>query len=206
MAKETETTETATTWTIIFTSIVIIAVLGLLLILHANIRDNRAAIRENSSATSKLSAEVGSLSVQMGSLSTQVDSFTVLTKERYELRAGIVKSQAPVNKGKSPISLNATGQRLADALKVPEFIKDNYDLIVANRPKDSNKLDIQGWSRSGDAAQVMREILGDDGADNIKNVIFDEGLDIDSDIAVEYVVREIYGIVLRDMIFEKELK
>ena len=206
MAKETETTETATTWTIIFTSIVIIAVLGLLLILHANIRDNRAAIRENSSATSKLSAEVGSLSVQTGSLSTQVDSFTVLTKERYESRAGIVKIQAPVNKGKSPISLNATGQRLADALKVDEFIKDNYDLIVANRPKDSNKLDIQGWSRSGDAAQVMREILGDDGADNIKNVIFDEGLDIDSDIAVEYVVREVYGIVLRDMIFEKELK
>ena len=206
MAKETETTETATTWTIIFTSIVIIAVLGLLLILHANIRDNRAAIRENSSATSKLSAEVGSLSVQTGSLSTQVDSFTVLTKELYELRAGIVKSQAPVNKAKSPISLNATGQRLADALKVDEFIKDNYDLIVANRPKDSNKLDIQGWSRSGDAAQVMREILGDDGADNIKNVIFDEGLDIDSDIAVEYVVREVYGIVLRDMVFEKELK
>ena len=206
MAKETETTETATVGTIIFTSIVIIAVLGLLLILYANIRDNRAAIRENWSATSKLSAEVGSLSVQTGSLSTQVDSFTVLTKERYESRAGIVKIQVPVNKGKSPISLNATGQRLADALKVDEFIKDNYDLIVANRPKDSNKLDIQGWSRSGDAAQVMREILGDDGADNIKNVIFDEGLDIDSDIAVEYVVREIYGIVLRDMVFEKELK
>ena len=206
MAKETETVETLTVVSTVFTWIVIIGILGLLLIFYVDTRDNRAAIQENSNAISKLSVQVSSLSAQMDSLSTKVGSFIVLTKELYESRVGIVKSQVPVNKGKSPISLNATGQRLADALKVPEFIEDNYDLIVANRPKDFNKFDIHEWSRSGDAAQVMREILGDDGADNIKNVIFDEGLDLESDIAVEYVVREISGIVLRDMIFEKELK
>ena len=168
-------------------------------ILYGDIRNNRTAIRENSSAISKLSDRVSSLSVQM-------DSLMHLPREMNELRVAFIESRLPVTEGKSPISLNATGQKLADALNVVEFIEDNYDLIVANRPNDSNKLDIQGWSQSGDAAQVMREILGDDGADNIKNVIFDEGLELDSDIAVEYIVREVYGIVLRDMIFERELK
>ena len=168
-------------------------------IFYGDIRDNRLAIRENSSAISELSAQVSSLSVQVSSLMH-------LPRELNGLRVDFVKSQLPVTEGKSPISLNATGQKLADALKVAEFIEDNYDLIVANRPNDSNKLDIQGWSQSGDAAQVMRGILGDDGADKIKDVIFDEGLSLDSDIAVEYIVREVYGIVLRDMIFERELK
>ena len=184
--------------TIFFGIVGTIAVTVFTVIFHDNIRDNRVAIRENSTAISELSAQVSSLSVQVGSLMH-------LPKELKELQVDFVRNQIPVTEGKSPISLNATGQKLADALNVVEFIEDNYDLIVANRPNDSNKLDIQGWSQSGDAAQVMRGILGDDGADKIKNVIFDEGLSLDSDIAVEYIVREVYGIVLRDMIFEREL-
>ena len=175
-------------------------------ILYGDIRDNRTAIRENSSAISKLSDRVSSLSVQMDSLMHLPREMNELRVAFNKLHVAFIESQIPVTEGKSPISLNATGQKLADALNVVEFIEDNYDLIVANRPNDSNKLDIQGWSQSGDAAQVMREILGDDGADNIKNVIFDEGLELDSDIAVEYIVRQVYGIVLRDTIFERELK
>ena len=168
-------------------------------IFYGGIRDNRVTGSKNSEAISKLSTQVDSLMHLPGEMNELRVAFN-------KLHVAFIESHIPVTEGKSPISLNATGQKLADALNVAEFIKDNYDLIVANRPDDSNKLDIQGWSQSGDAAQVMREILGDDGANNIKNVIFDEGLELDSDIAVEYIVRQVYGIVLRDTIFERELK
>ena len=209
-----------------------IAVTLFTVIFHDNIQGNSLAIRENSEAIAEnseaitklsgqvdslstdvgslstqvgsLSTEVGSLSTQMGSLSAQVDSLMRLPEELDKLQQVIVKSRVSVAEGKSPLSLNITGRKLADALNVVEFIEDNYDLIVANRPDDSNKLDIQGWSRSRDTSQIIQGILGDAGADKIKNVVFDEGLDLDSDIAVDYIVREVYGIVLRDMIFKKE--
>ena len=161
-------------------------------IFYGDIRDNRVTGSKNSEAISKIS--------------TQVDSLMHLPGDLDKLQQVIVKSRGLMAEGKSPLSLNITGQKLADALNVVEFIEDNYDLIVADRPYDSNKLDIQGWSRSRDTSQIIQRILGDDGADKIKNVVFDEGLDLDSDIAVDYIVREVYDIVLRDMIFKKELK
>ena len=211
--------------TIFFGIVGTIAVTVFTVIFHDNIQGNSLAIRENSSAIAEnakaitklstqvdslsadvgsLSTQVGSLSTQVGSLSAQVDSLMRLPEELDKLQQVIVKSRVSVAEGKSPLSLNITGRKLADALNVVEFIEDNYDLIVANRPDDSNKLDIQGWSRSRDTSQIIQGILGDDGADKIKNVVFDEGLDLDSDIAVDYIVREVYGIVLRDMIFKKE--
>ena len=172
-------------------------------IFYNDIRDNRMAISENSKAISKISTQVDSLM----SLPDKVDELRMdITQKVDELRMDIAQSQVALVEGESPISLNVDGQKLADTLKVAEFIEDNYDLIVANRPKDSNKLDIHNWSRSIEVVHVVREILGDGGADKIKNVVFDEGLPLRSEIAADYVVREVYGIVLRDMIFEKELK
>ena len=175
-------------------------------IISANVRENRIAIRENAKAISENSKAISKISTQVDSLMSLPNKVDELRQKVDELRMDIVKGQVALAEGESPISLNADGQRLADALKVAEFIEDNYDLIVANRPQDSNKLDIHDWCQSYDAIHVIRGILGDGGADQIKNVVFEEGLPISSGIVVDYVVREVYGIVLRDMIFEKELK
>ena len=105
----------------------------------------------------------------------------------------------------SPLKLTDTGQKIADKLSVVAFIEKNYDTIVETRPNENNELDIQTWSRSTATGEIIKGLLGPEGIDAIKRAMFAEGWEQSSELAVWYALREVYGITLRDMIFQKEL-
>ena len=105
----------------------------------------------------------------------------------------------------SPLKLTDTGQKIADKLSVVAFIEKNYDTIVETRPDENNELDIQTWSRSTATGEIIKGLLGPEGIDAIKRAMFAEGWTQSSELAVWYTLREVYGITLRDMIFQKEL-
>ena len=104
-----------------------------------------------------------------------------------------------------PLALTDTGRTIADNLSVVAFIEKNYDTIVETRPDENNELDIQTWSRSTATGEIIKGLLGPEGIDAIKRAMFAEGWTQSSELAVWYTLREVYGITLRDMIFQKEL-
>ena len=104
-----------------------------------------------------------------------------------------------------PLALTDTGRTIADNLSVVAFIEKNYDTIVKTRPNENNELDIQTWSRSAATGEIIKDLLGHEGIDAIKKAMFAQDWEQSSELAVWYALREVYGITLRDMIFQKEL-
>ena len=165
----------------------------LIIALFSNVSKNRALISQNTEALAALRLDVNELSTIPDKL------------EQFKLE--VLDDAFPLTDEANPTALNETGQKLSEALKVKEFVAENYAFIIVSLPENpKNKLDLHHWAQSADAVKIIREVLSKDGENRIKDVAWENGLDLPSDAAVAYIVQKVYGIALRDEIFARAAK